>query len=377
MIRVKVALLVPFLVGTAAASPALPEQSARETLVQENLHPVREQVLATWQRETRRAMSGPRASPYFRDLANRMDVTWRLRATQAFPQPLSIGLRDQVLQQSIDGGAQGWRATFRKSVARHEELSQVFDIASMATGPRLSFRQKKERVRIEVDEDAGSMEAQTALLEQGADEGLANRPSKLSTGGGLHLVQRSDPEAPETLRILPAATSYIRLQNVGLHALQIHTLLINDPSISEERPHQLIGSWRVAGRQQLVPGLSAVGQGRGRLRTGQVNLASAGLEWRIPGEGRFVTRAQVSRLRIEEVDRLDRRAELVLRTNLRWRVPSDIDRWPLGQEPGAPGPWLPEVPDAGPMAMTPLSATPAERSGGPGPIDHATADAQD
>ena len=44
-----------------------------------------------------------------------------------------------------------------------------------------------------------------------------------------------------------------------------------------------------------------------------------------------------------------------------WVLPVDIDRWPLGQQVGAPGPTLPTVRRAGPNELTELLIQPAHR----------------
>ena len=186
----------------------------------------------------------------------------------------------------------------------------------------------------------------------------------LRVGTGLRLTERATDLSGDLVATpVPAVAGWFGLDHMGLDALLLDATWIEP--WSDEGPPRL--RWGLAARESLLGGLSL----RAQLTSDDgVGLPDSG---RL-GLGYALNRPETWTVRLEGGCRLpahtgddpgEWRVEIGVRANLDWRLPVDIDRWPLGQQVGAPGPTLPSVRAGGPNRAAPLNPRPIDEPAAP------------
>lgn len=359
-----------------ATAPGLP--GARLPELYRELHPVRDPFLARWQHATAREMSGAGASPWYRDLSVALDVTWRLSELSAQPVVLDTAVRDRALDMAIAGATSGWNTTMYRSMQRRPELAPLQTMIRSAISPSLRIERGHSggtRVRTD-DGTARNQQAAMADINQGPTTGPSPSPRSgpqpsLRTGSAFTLVSvptsadvraGSDADSP----LSPGMTSWIDVREVGVDAARLQARMSQNPERARFRPQV---RWAAMARQGLLPDWAAIADLQGRSNEVGVVRSAVALEHQLARYGLpgWALRAAASRELRDDLEPTlyEERVMVSVRTNLGWYVPQDIDRWPLGHRPGAPGPVLPQLRPGGPTEPVPLASTPAERSGGP------------
>jgi hypothetical protein len=343
--------------------------------VYRDLHPVRDPFLTRWQQATVREMSGSGASPWYRDVAAHLDVTWRLAELAPNPVTLDTSLRDQALDMAIAGAFSGWNNVWRQTVQRSPDLVPIHTIVQSALTPSLQIRKDNGgTTRVSTDaRGAQNQQAAMADINQGPSPGRTGRssggPPLLRTGSALTLVRlpdRSDlalgsqPQSPFS----PGLSSWVDLRNVVVDAARVQTRIQQDPERNRFRPQV---RWVALARQGLLPNWDVIADLQGNPETALPQRNAVALEHRLGSLGlpAWALRASASQQLRQDLGPEIREERLMvsLRTNLAWYLPQDVDRWPLGQRPLAPGPVLPRVSPTGPDNPRPLAQPPIERNG--------------
>lgn len=358
----------------AAEAATLVDEDALPQAVSE-LHPVRDPFLAQWQRHTARSMSGPGASIWYRDLSTRLDVTWRLAELSANPVQLDTAVRDQALDQAIAGATQGWDDAVRRAIRRTPELAPLHTIGRSLFTPTLQVRRGRHGQAQVTTDDRSARTAQAALAEIDQATPVAGgtaRSPALRTGSAITLVRipssadvrsGADRESP----LAPGMLSWVEVRDLpGIDAARVQARVSADPERPRFRPQ---ARWVGVLRKSIHPEVALVADVRGRpdMVTPERQMAAVDVSLSRVGLPAWALRASASRELREDLEPglIEDRLMVSVRANLGWYLPQDVERWPLGQRPLAPGPVFPELPAAGPTAPMPLVSTPAQRTGGP------------
>ncbi len=374
------ATLFPTPAATTAAflAPVVEPPHLRPTpspMVYRDLHPVRDPILTRWQQATVREMSGSSASPWYREVAAQLDVTWRLAELAPAPPTLDPTLRDQALDMAITGAFSGWNDVWQQTVRGAPELVPIHTILQSALTPSLQIRTDDEGTA-QISSDARRSQNQQAAMadiNQGPSPGRTGRsgggPPLVRTGSALTLVRipdRSDldrtgqPRSPFS----PGLSSWVDVRNVGVDAARVQTRIQQNPEQSRFRPQV---RWVALARQGLLPNWDVIADLQGNPETALPERNAVALEHRLGSFGLPAWALRASALQQSRVDLgpqiREERLMVTLRTNLSWYLPQDVGRWPLGQRPLAPGPVMPRISPAGPENPRPLAQPPIERNG--------------
>lgn len=326
------------------------------------LHPVGPRPWLTWHRAVAATMAGPDASSMFRDTSTALDVRWRLVAAGQEPLPPTDEESQRALNLSIQGASLGLSRAIADALAQSEVLSVVGKVVSASLRPAVVVKQGPEGARVSLDERAWSAQATRAAVTEDPRPGSpsAARPPQLRVGGGVRLVEDKTLDYEEPFSNLgPSVQGWIGLDRLAVEALQLDVRWVNP---LEEQKNPVIW-WNLAARQRIGYGLSLRADLQSEDRNPLPNRARAGVAWQLPGlpgwrvglEGvRYLPDAEVSGDEGEWV------GQLRLWSNLDWRLPVDIDRWPLGHEIDAPGPMMLAVREGGPNQVSPITFAPAE-----------------
>lgn len=360
------ALLLLGEIGFGADGPPAAAPPPWYTLpVIQGLHPVRPQPGLAWQRATAAAMAGPGASPYFRDTATELDVRWRLEAAGEPLLPADDQLADTALKLSLTGASMGLTRLVHDALARDEVLGVAQDVVRAAVSPGVVVQRRPEGFHVELDDRSRAFVAGRAAVLEGARRPMHRPPvPTLRVGTGLRLTERATDLSGDLVATpVPAVAGWFGLDHMGLDALLLDATWIEP--WSDEGPPRL--RWGLAARESLLGGLSL----RAQLTSDDgVGLPDSG---RL-GLGYALNRPETWTVRLEGGCRLpahtgddpgEWRVEIGVRANLDWRLPVDIDRWPLGQQVGAPGPTLPSVRAGGPNRAAPLNPRPIDEPAAP------------
>jgi hypothetical protein len=330
------------------------------TTVARSLHPVRVHPMADWQRAMSLAMAGPQASPLFRSTSSRMDCYWRLSAVGPAPF-LSESFRDVVVDHALLGASLGWEATLRSTLDRSEEMSVLRQVITTASGPRLSWTGGEEGGEIRVDEHSRRGRMAMVDLEEGRPAlPVSQRPPpapQFRLGTGMRMVaDEDDDDLAESLEIQtePALSAYAHGSHLGLDHFRMEILWQNPGTARQEL------AWEMALRERMHPFVSWVSSLQGSL-DGEIERARSSLEWHPPQVQPWVLRTGVL-IRPDEGAPI--RIEMAIQARTRWHLPQTLDRWPLGMEPGAEGPYWPVLPDRSPNELVELVEPRDERVAG-------------
>lgn len=303
------------------------------------------------------SMAGPMASAQFRESANRMDIHWRLSAVDGASPTLSVEERDRLLELSVAGASLGARAVLREVLSRDQGVERVRQIVHTAVSPGVEMRREEEGLTVRLDSPVHPARSTADDLDDPSELRAAGLqgppPPSFRTGTAFRMV--SDATRPSEPHYTLAASGFVQSTQVGVDLLRAD--LITRPIGPRWQ-----GGWSVGARQALHPALSLLGDAQGGIRSAIPQRYRAGVELRSPRLRPFVV--QLTGTHVGPPGTLDaeRIGFFVLRTNLRWRLPGDIDRWPLGQVPGAPGPFLPDIDDLGPNRMGAVVERPIDRA---------------
>ena len=355
-------LIVPALWGVAAAQSA--DVSPWYTLpITNGLHPVRIQPGLAWQRSMATVMAGDGASPYYRDTATAMDVRWRLEMEGRPQIPLSEDEATAALNLSLTGAAMGLTRMVHDALARDEVLGVAQDVVRLALSPGVVVQREARGFHVELDDRArGFQQGSAAVLEGPRSSNRGPPQGTMRFGTGLRLADGGADLTDDLLGDpVPAASAWLGLDHMGLDALLL------DVSWADpwgQGPHARELSWGLAARQALWNGVSARAEITSDDGVGLPDRSRTGLNYRLKEHRAWNVRLDLVRRFPSHTDEAfegEWRVELGLRANLDWVLPVDIDRWPLGQQVGAPGPTLPTVRRAGPNELTELLIQPAHR----------------
>lgn len=350
---------------------------AVDPVVYRDLHPVRDPFLMRWQQATAREMSGSGASPWYRDLSTRLDVTWRLAELAPTPVTIAPEVRDQAFNMAIAGSYSGWSRVWNQTFARSPELVPIHTAIRSTLNPSLQIR-KDRGGRTRVSSDAQSSQNQSAAMADinqgpvGRATTAADRPSPfVRTGSMMTLVRLPnqtdlDLETPRANAVSPELTSWIDVRHVGVDAARIQSRVQQNPDRARFRPQV---RWTALARQGLLPTWDLVAELQGSPENHHLQRNAVALEHRLVAAGLPTWALRLSAVQQVRDDlgpnTNEDRLMLTVRNNLAWHLPQDVERWPLGQRPLAPGPTLPSTPPSGPENPRPLAQQPVERNGMP------------
>ena len=364
------AALVGSPLARAADASARYDYSAYDTLAYAQLtyalHPVRTQPIADWQRATAAVMAGPGASTFYRDVAAEMDVRWRLEAAGTTLEPFDEADEMRVLNLSLTGAGIGLQRVLEATVSRSPELRVVHTIARSVASPSLSVQKRDSGMKVDVDRgtrmagpamaDASELPCPYRAPPSPADARRAPRgpprppPPTVRVGTGFDLGETDE----ETATINPAVSGDLEARNAGVDTLRLESSVTRAPDAAISP----VETWAIVARQDVLPRVSLHADLRSAAFQALPTRALAGLSWSPRSDERWYTRVNVIRAFPAPVERLvngEWRVEVQLRANVGWRLPQDVNRWPLGLEPGARGVVLPSIPDRGPNRAPPLA----------------------
>lgn len=294
-------------------------------------------------------MAGPRASPLYREKAAELDALWRIWGWEGTVPVLDEDERQRILDLAVSGTTTGLTWSMQELFEQDDGIQTATRIVRLFTSPSIQLsgsRDPDAPVRLQLNDGSLGGKEQIARIEQvGPRARRRPRGPTFRLGQDLRVVERVTDEGD--LFYAPGAVAYVEARRLWAEATRLQNAVLPD----EEGV--IIHSWATSSRWRLHPRwtghLSLAGEGRlpypdrSRIavgwtsRTQPVWLVQPGLTRRFP---------RPDRERLPEW-----RVDVRLQWNLRWRVPSDVDRWPLDHELFAPGRPLPEVPDR--QAMEP------------------------
>lgn len=324
------------------------------------LHPVRPQPMLAWHRAVATMMAGPDASTLFRDVSNKLDVYWTLEAADLDPLPLDDATRDLAFDRSLQGMTLGFSRLLQDTLDSNEVLATADRVIGTGLRPSLIVEKGDDGTHVRLDQRPWSSNGSLASV---ADPSRSpqNGPPKpsLRTGAGVRLVEDADRGDTPLTDLVPAAQGWLGLDDMGVDALFMDATWVRPWA----RPKHPQIWWDFAMRQALTSRLAL------RVSTSNADdnplpdRARAGFSWQIPGYRDW-------RIYLDGVhdfpdpsdpeDPGEWQVVTRLSASLGWHLPVDVDRWPLGQEPGAPGPMLLALRPTGPNETAPLARPPRE-----------------
>ncbi|MBO87043.1 MAG: hypothetical protein CL927_16975 [Deltaproteobacteria bacterium] len=353
---------------TASAARPVPQPATYR-----DLHVVRDPFLLRWQQATANEMSGIGASPWYRDLSARLDVTWRLAEQAPSPVTIDAAVRDQAFNMVIVGAYSGWSRVWSQTFARAPELVPIQTAIRSALTPSLQIR-KDRTGRTRVSSDARNLQNQDAAMadiNQGPVASsiplTAPRTPFVRTGSAMTLIRLPDQsdldlKTPRNSAVAPELTSWVDVRHVVLDAARVQTRVQQAPDRAKFHPQV---RWTALARQGLLPRWDVVAELQSSPRTPLPQRNAIAIEHRLESVGLpawAVRLAAVQQVR-EDLGpgTREERVMWTLRNNLAWYLPQDVERWPLGQRPLAPGPTLPPMVPTGPQNPRPLAQSPIKR----------------
>ena len=341
-----------------------------------DLHPVRDPFLHTWQRATAKSMAGPGASVWYRDMATKLDVNWRLAALAPTPLHIDNATRDLALDMAIAGASSGWDTAMRRTLRQSTELTPFHTFAKSILTPSLQVERGQDgSTRVKPD-SAASLDSRAAMVDIDRGSQTPNAKVKpplpsLRTGSNITLISiptsddvraGTDAQSP----ISPGMTSWLDVRNIIFDAARVQARIAQP---TERRKFNPNVRWAALARQEIIPSWAVVADLQGQLfhDTQQQITVRQGvaLEHRLTdlSLSSWALRAAMTREVRDDLEPgiVEERFSVSLRADLGWYVPQDVDRWPLGHVPG--GEIAPILPPTGPGKPMPFMASPAERTG--------------
>lgn len=332
--------LVALLLNTALA------QEGEPWLVQSvapQLHPVGPAFLRDWQLNTRDLMAGQRASPLFRSTAAGMDVHWRLAAYDTEMPWLFEEQQEQARQLAWLGTSLGFQQTVQAIVSQSPEISALYMGIRTVTAPSIEIRGTPNRSgggpRVKLNQGSRNRAAAMASLSE-APLSARSRQTRVRIGSGVNVVQLQPPGAAEDQQVYTLGlVSSVEADRIGPLSFRAAAAVV------QPGPDATHVNWNGNARVPLRYGVSILNNINGTAEA--VTRISSGVEYR-PGASPYNVRLTAS----QRLDLGEERVMLSVTRQLRWTLPVDIERWPLGAEPGTRGPYLPQLPDRSPHQLT-------------------------
>jgi hypothetical protein len=289
-------------------------------------------------------MAGPSASTWFREPATRMDVRWRIAAVEGSSPWVSPEERDQLLELSLTGAGMGWQLTMRQSLSHNEVLDATRRLVRGALSPSVGVQTGPGGLRLSADQAAQNWRTAATDITEGGGRAM---PRSLRTGTQLRIA-RTELAAQQAgappLVLGPIA--WAQGQQIGFDAFRAELRPLPRGPLPRWQ-----AEWSVVARQNLHPQVALVGDLRGDERALSPIRTSGGLDLRPVPRSPFAIRTMGSVLQPQSGLTEEIRLDVVLRGEFRWRLPSDINRWPLGLESLDEGPWWPRLPNRGPNQL--------------------------
>ncbi|MDG1480018.1 MAG: hypothetical protein P8R54_10515 [Myxococcota bacterium] len=315
-------MLAVLLITAAAAQPS----DWYAAPVVSFLQPVRDPFLYRWQNNVSAVMSGRTASPLFRASAAQMDVYWRLAAFDTETPWISTQDAQLAMEHAGLGALLALQLSTDQIVSRSPEFSTVQRSLRTLAGPSMVIEKEQEGVRVQLNERPRSQRVAMASLQEPL---RGRRPSpQVRVSSGLRVVEvtRTSPIGEDYTILRPGLSLTAGAEHLGPVNLQLRTSLL------QERINQTTVDWRAAIRLRALPGISLLGDAQGDEQL--VARLQTGVEWRLP-VAPLVTSRIIGSYRVDDGEQ---RVMLQVNRPLQWHIPSDIQRWPLGQELDARGP---------------------------------------
>ena len=331
-------LLTTLLATAAAQSPWY------ATPVAVDLHPVGESLMGRWQRNVSDVMSGPGASPLFRSTAAAMDVHWRLSAYDTEPPWLMDDQRTRAMELSWVGTTMALQLTAQQILARNDTMSTIYRSLRTLTGPSLEVQRHGDSMRVRLNEGDKNPSVAIARLQ----ESPPSLSPRLKVSSGLHLIESTElsDEGEEYVVIRPGLSIASSIDRAGPLSLRLRT------SLMQTSDQGTTVDWLAMSQLNLTPSLSLLADAQGQLDTPR--RLQAGVGWTHQSPDRTSVRLTGSQ-RLEDGEE---RVMVSITCPLRWYIPADIQRWPLGVVPGRPGPQPLLVRDRSPNTLQVLAEPP-------------------
>lgn len=327
-------------------------------------HPVRGEPMLAWHRAVAATMAGPTASPWFRDTATAMDVRWRLLAAgEPLPDPSEAEV-ERALDLSLQGAVLGLDQVIREALSRSEVLAVAEQVVRTGLRPGIVVQGGPGGPRLSLDDRPWTGRAALAAVSEGPRPGRRPPPPpRARLGAGLRFVEQEaaaaeDDPLSSLSDLEPSLQGWLGLDRVGVEAMTATVSWLSP--FDEERPEAEPELWwDLAARQRLLSGVALRAQLSSHDPLLLPDMARVGLLLPLPANERWRISLDGTR-RLPNPERAsdegEWRAELRLSANLDWSLPVDVDRWPLGQQPGAPGPLPLALRPRGPNTPSPAPA---------------------
>lgn len=354
-------LLIGPALGGAPPATGAPDAPWYALPVAAHLHPVQLQPGLAWQRAMATAMAGPGASSYYRDTATELDVRWRLEMEGLRVEPATSDMAHTALDLSLTGAVTGLNRLLHDALAEDDVLGVAQEVVRAALSPGLLLQRTEGGFHVELDDRSRAIQQGRAAVLEGTRRPRNAPPQpSMRVGTGLRLTDEGDRLADDLVGSpAPALGGWFGLDHMGVDALLLDATWI-DPWGRSDAPRL---RWGLTLRDAVWNGFGVRASLISEDTLGLPDRAQLGVSYalntpeswtaRLDGVRRFPTH--------EPGSEGEWRVEIGLRANLDWVLPVDIDRWPLGQEVGAPGPTLPSVRRAGPNESVPVRVRPVDR----------------
>ena len=315
-------MLAVLLITAAAAQPS----DWYAAPVVSSLQPVRDPFLYRWQDNVSAVMSGRTASPLFRASAAQMDAYWRLAAVDTERPWISDQDAQLAMEHAGLGALLALQLSIDQIISRSPEISTIQRSLRTLAGPSMVIEKKQEGVQVQLNERPRSQRVAMASLQEPL---RGRRPSpQVRVSSGLRIVEdtRGNPAGEDYTILRPGLSLTAGAEHLGPVNLQLRTALL------QERTNQTTIDWRAAVRLRALPRVSLLGDIQGDEQL--VARLQTGVEWRLP-VAPLVTSRIIGSHRVADGEQ---RVMLQLNRPLQWHIPSDIQRWPLGEVLYADGP---------------------------------------
>jgi len=228
---------------------------------------------------------------------------------------------------AVSGAGIAAEALLWETLGRSEPLDGAVRFLRTFVSPNLAIERRPSGWNAKVNDP--EVRLRPAIERAEFSQGLTGPPPRapsLSIGSGLD-VREPDPLVERT-RVLDFA-AWLRLSRFGIDQLTVRGLVRSR-------------AWELSARQRVAPRVSASVAAASREADPLPRDLGAALTWTLP-RGRWWTLSL--RRRQELLPPPGSVAERTWTLAVRWsppaRAPVQVDRWPLGQRVGSPGPVLP------------------------------------
>jgi len=322
-------------------------------------------------------MSGPGASPWYRDTATHLDVRWRI--AELSPETIQIeqNVRDRAVDMALAGALTGWNMTISRTLRRTPELVPVQTAIQSALTPGFQL-QKSSSGSTRVSAQAPGTRNQQAAL-AAINQGPTSRPtsspvdppSSIRTGSAITLLRMPDSSdiqagADADTPLSPGLSSWVDVREVLVDAARIQTRLSTPQKARRFRPEV---RWTAVVRQGLMPDWALIADLQGTPNAVRPTRNGIALEHQLARMGLPAWAVRLSagqELRSDlESELQESRLMLTVRTNLGWYLPQDVNRWPLGQRPGTSSPMATDILPGEPSTALPLAQSYKDHSSSP------------